>query len=193
MASQQISGITATDGAKVFAGTNTTNNFNIGEQSKGDYFPDDSLLILIGNAQDLLPCALQAPSNAYGRQNDDSCLPGTRIEVLDSIREWLCGNDQRHIFWLAGWAGTGKSTIVRTVAREVYDDDHWMASFFFDRGGGHISHSERFVSTIAQQLANQQRGFRTVLQEVISKDQGIVQRALTDQWKELIAGLNIHL
>lgn len=62
-----------------------------------------------------------------------------------------------------------------------------MASFFFDRGGGDISQGRRFVSTIAQQLADKQREYRTLLQEVISKDQGICQRVLTDQWKELIA------
>jgi adenylylsulfate kinase-like enzyme len=27
-------------------------------------------------------------------------------------------DDERYIFWLCGWAGTGKSTIARTVARE---------------------------------------------------------------------------
>ncbi|KAJ5808099.1 hypothetical protein N7474_009368 [Penicillium riverlandense] len=169
MASQQISGITATDGAKVFAGTNTINNFNI------------------GNAHDFLPCASHATFNAYSRQNDPLCLPGTRIEVLDSIREWLYGDDQRHIFWLVGWAGTGKSTIARTVAREVYNDQHWTASFFFSRGGGDRSFGEKFVSTLAQQLANKKPAFRTLLQEVISDDKGIVQRALPDQWRELIA------
>lgn len=134
-----------------------------------------------------MPCASQAPFNAHSRQNDALCLPGTRIEVLNIIREWLDSDGQRHIFWLAGWAGTGKSTIARTVAREVYDHHYWTASFFFSRGGGDISHGERFVSTVAQQLANKNLEFRTLLQEVISRDQGIVQRVLTDQWRELIA------
>lgn len=98
------------------------------------------------------------------------------------------GNGDRNIFWLTGWAGTGKSTIARTIAREVYDIRRWTASFFFSRGGGDISHGRKFVSTIALQLANRQPEFRALLHEVISKDQGVSQRILTDQWRELVAG-----
>lgn len=41
----------------------------------------------------------------------------TRIDVLRQIKAWADGEDERHIFWLSGFAGTGKSTIARTVAR----------------------------------------------------------------------------
>jgi len=44
-----------------------------------------------------------------------------KVEVLKRIRAWTGGDDKRHIFWLSGWAGAGKSTIARTVARENYD------------------------------------------------------------------------
>jgi hypothetical protein len=63
-----------------------------------------------------------------------------------------------------------------------------MASFFFSRGGGDVSHAGKFVSTIAEQLANKSEIFKDLIRGVISKDQGIMRRVLKDQWKELIKG-----
>src|SRR5277367_2663818 len=37
--------------------------------------------------------------------------------TLRKILDWADGQDERYIFWLSGLAGTGKSTIARTVAR----------------------------------------------------------------------------
>ncbi|KAL4911900.1 hypothetical protein BDW62DRAFT_206990 [Aspergillus aurantiobrunneus] len=169
MATQQISGISATDGARIFAGTNTTTN------------------ITIGDAPNLLPYATQAPFNAYGRENEALCHPDTRLEILDCIRTWRDGDDDRSIFWLTGWAGTGKSTIARTVAREVYDSQYWTASFFFSRGGGDVAHGKKFVSTIALQLTSNYAELRTLLQKAVYKDHGIAHRILTDQWRDLVA------
>ncbi|KAF2175810.1 purine and uridine phosphorylase [Zopfia rhizophila CBS 207.26] len=63
-----------------------------------------------------LPYAGNAPFNSYARQHEPTCLPGTRVDVLREIHEWADGQDKRCIFWLNGLAGTGKSTIARTMA-----------------------------------------------------------------------------
>jgi hypothetical protein len=47
-----------------------------------------------------------------------TCLPDTRSDVLAQIRSWADGGGNKHIDWLKGWVGTGKSTISLTVARE---------------------------------------------------------------------------
>ena len=73
-----------------------------------------------GNAEELLdrlPSAIEAPFNAYQRQHDPTCLPDTRVDVLQAIYNWADGQDEQVILWLSGLAGTGKSTIARTVAR----------------------------------------------------------------------------
>ena len=64
-----------------------------------------------------MPYAVDAPFNAYTRQQDPICLPDTRVDLLREIYTWADGKDERFIFWLNGLAGTGKSTIARTVAR----------------------------------------------------------------------------
>ena len=141
--------------------------------------------IFPGDPLQLLPYATNASFNASGKEGDLFCLPGTRVEVLERIRAWIDGDDKQHIFWLSGWAGTGKSTIARTVARKYYNQKRWVASFFFSRGGGDLSYT-KFVGTVATQLAQKSQGFKDLLQKAITEDRGIVQRVLRDQWRELI-------
>ncbi|KAG9234486.1 hypothetical protein BJ875DRAFT_542871 [Amylocarpus encephaloides] len=96
-----------------------------------------------GNLLNLLPFASDAQFNSYSRQLDPhthqrepTCLPNTRVDLLQKIYNWVDGRDERCIFWLNGLAGTGKSTIASTVARKYSDQDRLGASFFFSRGGG---------------------------------------------------------
>jgi hypothetical protein len=134
----------------------------------------------------LLPDAPNAAFNASGKEDEPICLPGTRVGVLDEIRAWIDGEDKRHIFWLSGWAGTGKSTIARTIAREYYDRKRLVASYFFSRGGGDAGNATKFVGTIARQLADKSPKFKEQLRKVLSEDEGILHRVLKDQWRELI-------
>ena len=50
--------------------------------------------------------------------NRSKCLDGTRVDLLQRIREWASSSDSPNIFLLTRIAGTGKSTIARTVAEE---------------------------------------------------------------------------
>ena len=99
---------------------------------------------------------------------------------------WADGDDGRYIFWLSGWAGTGKSTIARTIAREYYDKECLMASFFFSRGSGDVSHADKFVGTIASQLAQRCAAFKKLLIKAISDDEDIKSKTLKDQWNGLV-------
>jgi hypothetical protein len=141
----------------------------------------------------LLPEASNAVFNAAGKEDEPVCLIGTRVGVLDEIRAWIDGEDKQHIFWLSGWAGTGKSTIARTVAREYYDRKRLVASYFFSRGGGDAGNATKFVGTIARQLANKFPKFKEQLRKALSEDEGILRRVLKDQWRELIITPLVHL
>ena len=133
-----------------------------------------------------LATASQASFNALRKEDDRLCYRDTRVEILQQIRAWADGDDGRYIFWLSGWAGTGKSTIARTIAREYYDRRCFMASFFFSRGGGDVGHVGKFVGTIAIQLAQRSAAFKSLLAKAISNDEGISSRILKDQWNELV-------
>lgn len=135
-----------------------------------------------------LPTAKGAPFNAYGRQHDPTCLPDTRVDLLREIHAWADGEDSPAIFWLSGLAGTGKSTIAQTVAREYHRNGRLAASFFFSRAGADVSHAGMFITSIAVQLANSIPGLKSKVCEVITEHNDIASRSLNDQWHELVLG-----
>lgn len=133
-----------------------------------------------------LPHAVDAPFNSFQRQHEPTCLADTRVELLQKIYNWADGQNDGFIFWLNGAAGTGKSTIARTVARRYYEQRRLGASFFFSRGGGDVSHAGKFFTSIALQLANQSNTLRRHIGEAISRDRTIASKGLRDQWAHLI-------
>jgi hypothetical protein len=82
------------------------------------------------------------------------CLPATRTELLELISRWAADLTAESVFWLCGKAGTGKSTIARTVAQQLDEEGLLGASFFFKRGWADRSHAKLLFPTIARQLAD---------------------------------------
>lgn len=83
---------------------------------------------------DSLPSASQAAYNSMNSQHQECCLGNTRVELLGEIARWIdSGPDEQCIFWLSGIAGTGKSTIARTIATNYDRRGSLGASFFFSR------------------------------------------------------------
>ncbi|KAN0087267.1 Quinonprotein alcohol dehydrogenase-like superfamily [Elaphomyces granulatus] len=140
---------------------------------------DNAPLSLPGNLPD-------AAFNVANKKHLPLCLPDTRRDVLAQIRKWADGDGVRPIYWLKGMAGTGKSTIALTVAREYYDKDRLGASFFFSRGGGELATTRGFAATIATQLAYISPELRELISHAVVSNPGIHNLLLYDQWKKLI-------
>ncbi|KAH8726251.1 putative WD-repeat protein [Phaeosphaeriaceae sp. PMI808] len=138
------------------------------------------------NPLNRLPHVEDAPFDSFAKQHEPSCLPGTRVDVLDEIYRWAEGQDERCIFWLSGLAGTGKSTIARTVARSYHDKKRLAASFFFSRGSGDDSHAGKFVTSIAAQLIDNMPASRQHICTAIAERRNIASKSLSDQWDHLI-------
>ncbi|KAG8965984.1 hypothetical protein FRC03_012719, partial [Tulasnella sp. 419] len=81
------------------------------------------------------------------------CLEDTRVRLLDQIEQWAEDPNSRPIFWLCGMAGTGKSTIARTVAKRFDERHHLGASFFFSRDEDDRRTANLVFPTIAYQIA----------------------------------------
>ena len=58
------------------------------------------------------------------------CLRGTRGDVFLQLGQWLEDEQDQHIFWLNGLAGTGKSAIAQTFAEISFADGNLGASLF---------------------------------------------------------------
>jgi hypothetical protein len=133
-----------------------------------------------------LPHAVDAPFNAFAKQHEPVCLPDTRVNILDEIYSWADGQDERCVFWLSGLAGTGKSTIARTVARKYYEEKRLAASFFFSRGGGDVGHAGKFATSIAVQLAHSVPAVRRHISDAVAEHSEILNQSLRDQWRHLV-------
>jgi hypothetical protein len=83
-------------------------------------------------------------------------------------------------------AGTGKSTIARTVTRRCHEEGRLGASFFFARGGGELETARMFVTTIAVQLARRFGLLKTLICKALAANPDIAGEALSDQWKALV-------
>ena len=133
-----------------------------------------------------LPYAADAAFNSRSREQEPQCLADTRVDLLKQLMAWSGNPRDKCIFWLNGMAGTGKSTIARTVARTFYDQDRLGASFFFSRGGGDLAKADKLFTTLAVQLAKASPDLKRYICESIAKHGDIGQQSLRDQWKQLI-------
>ena len=127
-----------------------------------------------------LPYTAEASFNSYAKQDSSTCLPNTRVSLLEDIYNWVDSEDERCIFWLNGLAGTGKSTIARTVARRYFEQKRLGASFFFSRGRGDVSYASKFFTSIAVQLAHNALSFRRHVSEAAEEQIDVANYSLYD-------------
>ena len=118
------------------------------------------------------------------------CTPGTRVAILERIYEWAqdSSSTSPRIFWLAGDAGSGKSTIACTVAGHFDDETEseaqniLRANFFCSRQFEETRRQKYIIPTIAHQLAHQSRSYARAL---LGANKFVV---LSKQMKDLLVG-----
>ncbi|KAL2859138.1 WD domain protein [Aspergillus lucknowensis] len=141
-----------------------------------------------------LSIAKGAAFDSYENQ-DEICLDGTRVALLHDIEEWATSQAGKCIFWLNGKAGTGKSTISRTIAKRLQQRGLLGASFFFKRGEENRSNAKRLFPTLIRQLMCVIPQIRPEIQKAIQSDPYISERALGEQFDKLVLKplLNVDL
>lgn len=115
---------------------------------------DSVSMVLSELALSKLPFATGArfDSQKNDEKSERECLEDTRVDLMLQIDEWAHNPIGESIFWLNGMAGTGKSTISRTVSRRFDENGQLGASFFFMRGPGERGKARLLFTTIAHQL-----------------------------------------
>ncbi|KAL7795766.1 Pfs, NACHT and WD domain protein [Trichoderma ceciliae] len=135
---------------------------------------------------DRLPVATGASFDSHAEEHNPTCLPDTRVELLHQISNWAHDPNAKAIFWLSGMAGTGKSTISRTIAQSLASTSHLGASFFFKRGEGNRGSSAKLFTTIATQLAIKNPAIAPYIKNAIDADPIISDKGLKEQFDKLI-------
>ena len=135
---------------------------------------------------DKLPCADDAAFTSQLWEQQPRCLPNTRVQLLKMVETWSDNPNSPCIFWLKGMAGTGKSTVARTVADKYAMREQLVTSFFFSRGRGDLGYAKKFFTTIAAQLANVNSSLRHYISKAIAENPQIIREGLKAQWDQLI-------
>ncbi|KAI1013595.1 hypothetical protein LB504_013201 [Fusarium proliferatum] len=133
-----------------------------------------------------LPAAEGASFDSHAEEHNPTCLPNTREELLREIDHWINDPKSKTIFWLNGKAGTGKSTISRTVARSRSKQGDLGASFFFKRGEVDRGNLSKFVSTVARRLAWSTPAVAPYIRSAVNADPAITDKAVREQFEKLV-------
>ncbi|PAV19331.1 nucleotide-binding-oligomerization-domain like receptor [Pyrrhoderma noxium] len=103
--------------------------------------------------------------------NRPKCLDGTRVDLLQKIREWASSSDSPNIFLLIGIAGTGKSTVARTIAEQFEKEGRLGCYIYFERGKTDPSTiTSTVIRTIAYHLARNNSIVAKSISEVTNSD-----------------------
>jgi nucleoside phosphorylase/tetratricopeptide (TPR) repeat protein len=135
---------------------------------------------------DKLPDATEARFDSFSDRDQPQCLQGTRTELLQQIMEWAMSPSEKGIFWLNGMAGTGKSTVSRTVAGSFKGTNHLGASFFFKKGEEDRGNAKKFFPTLARQLILRISELRSGVQKALDQDPDIASKSLKEQFEKLL-------
>ncbi|KAH8756780.1 hypothetical protein F5883DRAFT_164287 [Diaporthe sp. PMI_573] len=112
-----------------------------------------------------LPTVNEARFDSADVQGSPKCERGTRIRIRGTITQWAQEDSAEPLFWLVGPAGTGKSTIARTVAGSFHSKHQLSAGYFFKRGEQGRNDTNRLFPTLAIQLAESIPSFMECLRE----------------------------
>ncbi|KAF4997012.1 hypothetical protein FGRMN_4152 [Fusarium graminum] len=140
-----------------------------------------------------LPEVSAARFDSKELQESPMCHVETRKTILAKVESWINKSDNPEtMLWIYGPAGTGKSTLARTLADRCNKKDTLAAGYFFRRGGGgeHRNETARLFPTLANQLTKYFPGFGALLRESLqrsacSEDQA-EDRGLQEQFEILI-------
>jgi hypothetical protein len=133
-----------------------------------------------------LPSVKDAAFDSFSDQLDARCHPGTRIELRHQIIHWSEDPSGKPMFWLNGMAGTGKSTVSRTIAQAFHDTGRLGASFFFKRGEGDRGNASKFFTTIASQMARRVPRLAPYIKAAVDGEPEIGHKSLQEQFEKLI-------
>jgi hypothetical protein len=103
------------------------------------------------------------------QREHQACDTGTRLGAIAEIMDWF-SQDLEHsanrVFWLYGVAGCGKSTIAQSIVEQMTAQRRCV-SFFFDASRQTEAGPDHLFSTISQDLADLNPGWRASLVNVI--------------------------
>ncbi|THU76138.1 WD40 repeat-like protein, partial [Dendrothele bispora CBS 962.96] len=120
--------------------------------------------------------------------NKIPCLDGTRVTILKDIMKWAQDPSLNASsgYWMCGAAGTGKSTIAKSLCLMLEEKQLLAGSFFCSRQIQECREYHHIIPTIAYQLAYYSHTFRETLERILEQHQNVALKEPSIQVKELL-------
>ncbi|KIM24802.1 hypothetical protein M408DRAFT_26756 [Serendipita vermifera MAFF 305830] len=118
-----------------------------------------SLEILISNRDDDI-IAMLKPKDLECEAKVETCLEGTRNDILQNIRSWAEDLEAPNILWVNGYPGVGKSAIASTIVEQLRSSNRFGSSFFFQRERASAMTPNALWCKVAYDLARRYVGIR---------------------------------
>ncbi|KAF9445633.1 hypothetical protein P691DRAFT_777432 [Macrolepiota fuliginosa MF-IS2] len=164
------------DGPQYF---NNAHNLIIQNSTFGNITPNSALEQL---GKHVMP---GAEFDSSERDPPPRCHPGTRLSIVQRIRDWLQDiNRPKNLLWLQGPAGVGKSAIIQTLAESESKSNGVSATLFFSALNGR-NDPNRVFTTLAYQLAVQDPSYRAYVVELMLWDPRALDKAMNEQFRKL--------
>jgi hypothetical protein len=114
-----------------------------------------------------------------------ACLEGTRVQLLDDIAKWMADTNGKTVYWLTGVAGTGKSTVAKSVVDMASKEKYLVVTFFFSHTSADRRDYRKVIPSLAYQLARDAR-LRSHIVAAIDSDNDIAISGTAIQTKKLL-------
>ncbi|EIW74922.1 hypothetical protein CONPUDRAFT_66762, partial [Coniophora puteana RWD-64-598 SS2] len=135
-------------------------------------------------------CAIGAVYDSREREPHSKCFEGTRVELLQSLRNIVeeSGPENKKMVWVSGESGSGKSTVAHTFADELRQQKKLAGSFFFSRKHTKRSTFDLVPLTLAYQLGLHHHRAREIITKAIADDPGLLtpEKSRQDQLEKLV-------
>ena len=118
--------------------------------------------------------------------DQDGCMDGTRVSLLNDLQRWSLDVTAHRIFWLDGMAGTGKSAIARSLCRFLHEKRLLGGSFFCLRGNESRANVRRILPTLAWFLACHDTHYGEFLLHILRDAPDVVDYTVERQFEFLL-------
>jgi hypothetical protein len=111
------------------------------------------------------------------------------VQLLEDVAKWMMNPDEKTVFWLTGVAGTGKTTVAKSVSDMASTENYLVATFFFSHTSVDRRDHSKVIPTLAYQLARDARLRPHIIAAIaLDKDISISSTSIQSQ-KLLLDGL----
>ncbi|KAL5504957.1 hypothetical protein ACEPAH_7620 [Sanghuangporus vaninii] len=143
----------------------------------------------------LLQVSFTGPAGKEYYRTDRCCLPGTRGALLDQISQWTEFASGQKLYWLHGIAGSGKSAIANTVARD-FDEQRLLAGCFFcKRDDPDLRNTDKVIPSLVFHLSVWHQPYSAKLLAILQGEEKnkLASKTVQEQFELLIKGPALEL